>query len=358
MSVIDADTHVDESESTWAALEGTPYAKYMPVTVTMSDDEANRAGFNTTTRRSWVVEGRLQNRAVRDEINHPPRVRRELDDVEGRVAHMDEMGVDIQVIFPTFFIRHNTDNAEAEWALATTYNRWLAEKCAPTNGRLQWAAVLPWLSPEMGIEELRWAKEHGACGIFKRGFDIGRKVTDPHFFPVYEEANRLDMSLCIHTGHPLPSREWDRGFPIMYAFAELVTSKVPEMFPNLRFGFIESGASWIPYVMSQLGATKRAALRGTGTTLPELCDLDPDIFRKNRCLHHHRPHRRRGVAPEVPHRGQPDDRHGLQPHRHLRQPERTQRGAQLGGRGPDRQRPGREDPQHQLAGVLRVVGPG
>ena len=101
---------------------------------------------------------------------------------------------------------------------------------------------------------------------------------------MYEEANRLDMSLCIHTGHPLPSREWDRGFPIMYAFAELVTSKVPEMFPNLRFGFIESGASWIPYVMSQLGATKRAALRGTGTTLPELCDLDPDIFRKNRCF--------------------------------------------------------------------------
>ncbi len=283
MSVIDADTHVDESDATWAALEGTPYAKYMPVTVHMSDEEANRAGFNTTTRRSWVVEGRLQNRAVRDEINHPPRVRRELDDVEGRVAHMDEMGVDIQVIFPTFFIRHNTQNAEAEWALATTYNRWLADKCAPTNGRLQWAAVLPWLNPEMSIEELRWAKENGACGIFKRGFDIGRKVTDPHFFPVYEEANRLDMPLCIHTGHPLPSREWDRGFPIMYAFAELVTSKVPEMFPNLRFGFIESGASWIPYVMSQLGATKRAALRGTGTALPQLCDLDPDIFRKNRC---------------------------------------------------------------------------
>ena len=283
MSVIDADTHVDESDATWAALEGTPYAKYMPVTVHMSDEEANRAGFNTTTRRSWVVEGRLQNRAVRDEINHPPRVRRELDDVEGRVAHMDEMGVDIQVIFPTFFIRHNTQNAEAEWALATTYNRWLAAKCAPTNGRLQWAAVLPWLNPEMSIEELRWAKEHGACGIFKRGFDIGRKVTDPHFFPLYEEANRLGMPLCIHTGHPLPAREWDRGFPIMYAFAELVTSKVPEMFPNLRFGFIESGASWIPYVMSQLGATKRAALRGTETTLPQLCDLDPAIFRTNRC---------------------------------------------------------------------------
>ena len=58
--------------------------------------------------------------------------------------------------------------------------------------RLQWAAVLPWLNPDAAVEELRWAKEHGACGIFKRGFDIDRKVTDPHFFPVYEEASRLD----------------------------------------------------------------------------------------------------------------------------------------------------------------------
>jgi hypothetical protein len=48
---------------------------------------------------------------------------------------MDKMGVAVQVIFPTFFIRYNTNNAEAEWALTTTYNRWLAEKCAPTNGR-------------------------------------------------------------------------------------------------------------------------------------------------------------------------------------------------------------------------------
>ena len=131
----------------------------------------------------------------------------------GRLAHMDKMGVDVQVIFPTFFIRYNTSNAEAEWALTTTYNRWLAEKCATTNGRLRWAVVLPLLNPDKAVEELRWAKEHGACGIFKRGFDLDRKVTDPHFFPVYEEASALDLPLCIHTGHPLPGSEWDRGFP-------------------------------------------------------------------------------------------------------------------------------------------------
>jgi len=282
MPVIDADTHVDECENTWKKLEDTPYAKYIPVTVMMPPDEAKRAGYNATTSRCWVVEGRLQNRAIRDEVNHPLRVFRELQDVPGRLAHMDKMGVDVQVIFPTFFIRYNTNNAEAEWALTTTYNRWLAEKCAPTNGRLQWAAVLPLMQPDKAVEELRWAKEHGACGIFKRGFDLDRQVTDPHFFPVYEEASALDLPLCIHTGHPLPAHEWDRGFPIMYSFSALVSSGVPKKFPRLRFGFIESGASWIPYTISQLGAVKRQTLRGQQTRLPRLFEVEPEIFRANR----------------------------------------------------------------------------
>lgn len=282
MPVIDADTHVDECEETWKKLEGTLYAKYIPVTISMPADEAKRAGYNPTNSRCWVVEGRLQNRAIRDEVNHPPRVYRELQDVPGRLAHMDKMGVDIQVIFPTFFIRYNTSNAEAEWALTTTYNRWIAEKCANTKGRLRWAAVLPLLQPEKAVEELRWAKKNGACGIYKRGFDLDRKVTDPHFFPVYEEAASLDMPLCIHTGHPLPASEWDRGFPIMYSFTALVSSSVPQKFPKLRFGLIESGASWIPYAISQLGAVKRQSLRGNQTRLPRLFELEPDIFRANR----------------------------------------------------------------------------
>ena len=100
MPVIDADTHVDESESTWAKLKGTPYEKYIPVTVDLPSEVDNRAGFRGTNNRKWLVEDRMQNRAVRDEVNHPLRVRRELEDVEGRLAHMDEMGVDVQVIYP------------------------------------------------------------------------------------------------------------------------------------------------------------------------------------------------------------------------------------------------------------------
>ena len=141
----------------------------------------------------------------------------------------------------------------------------------------------------------------------------------------------------------------------MYAFAELVTSKVPEMFPNVRFGFIESGASWIPYVMSQLGATKRAELRGKQAKVPHLFDLDPEIFRKNRAFITIDPID--DVESILKFHTEDSLMIGTDySHTDISaNPERDQRGAHLDGRGPDQQRAGREDPEHQFSGVLRAV---
>ena len=285
MTVIDADTHVDESEATWQKLEGAN-AKYIPVTVTSQAGEKSSAGLVRSRDRWWMVGGKFLTRAIRDEEHHPPRVRRELEGVPGRLRHMDEMGVDVQAIFPTFFIRYGTNNAEAEWALTTTYNRWMAGKCADTNGRLRWACVLPLLQPEKAAEELRWAKAHGACGIFRRGFDLDRPINDPHFFPVYEEANSLEMPLCIHTGHPLPGGGGDRAFPIILSFNALLSSDMPNKFPKLRFGLIEAGASWIPYTLSQRAAEKRREIRDQGKLLNliTLMDSNRELFRDNRAF--------------------------------------------------------------------------
>jgi hypothetical protein len=70
----------------------------------------------------------------------------------------------------------------------------------------------------------------------------------------------------------------------MSSFSEVVSSKLPEKFPNLRFGFIEAGASWIPYSISQLGAKIRQAQRGQDNRLPHLFELAPELFRENRAF--------------------------------------------------------------------------
>jgi predicted TIM-barrel fold metal-dependent hydrolase len=225
----------------------------------------------------------LQTRATRDAEHHPPRECRELEDIPGRLQQMDDMGVDVQVVFPTFFIRYETSNAEAEQALTSAYNRWLAERCARSNGRLRWAAVLPFMRPARAVEELIWAKEHGACGVFKRGFDLNRSVGDPHFFPIYEQACALNMPICIHTGHPGSDPGGDRGVPVMAAFKAIVSGALAAKFPGLRFGLIEAGASWVPYSVAQMRAQERTAQeRATiGRPAPDQ-DLATDLFRANR----------------------------------------------------------------------------
>ena len=276
MAVIDADTHVDETEATWAFLEGSN-VRYAPATMEPPEEEIDRLSLNPFRSRFWLVEGRIQVRAVRDDFHHPARPRRELEDIQGRLEDMDRMGVDIQVMFPTFFIRYVSLNPGPEAELCRAYNRWVAEACAETGGRLRWAAVLPWLDTDAAIRELHWAKEHGACGIFKRGFDLDRPVNSPHFYPIYQAANDLDVPLCIHTGHP--GTEWDRGFPIMSAFMSIVSGKLPERFPDLRFGFIEAGATWIPYAISQFAMRDRTERHHEQDITME---LSQDLFKKNR----------------------------------------------------------------------------
>ena len=130
MPMIDADTHVDESEATWKKLDGTPFAKYIPVTLPCRPRRPNAPAITRRTAAAgWLKAGcRTVPSAMKSTILLE--FYENFEDVPGRLAHMDKMGVAVQVIFPTFFIRYNTSNAEAEWALTTTYNRWLAEKCA------------------------------------------------------------------------------------------------------------------------------------------------------------------------------------------------------------------------------------
>ncbi len=277
-SIIDADTHVDECESTWQSLEAAA-SRYIPTTITPDAGSSIPEGMDPQRSRWWLVEGRLSARAVRDEIHHPVRARRELDDIEGRLRDMDGMDVDVQVIFPTFFIRYGNSNLETEANLTWAYNRWLAERCALSDGRLRWTVVLPLSDVDAAVSELRWAKENGACGIFKRGFDLNKPSDDPCFFPIYEEAASLNLPVCIHTGHPLPGQEWDRGYPVMSAFMSIVSSGLPTQFPDLRFGFIEAGASWVPYAISQLQARQRSDRLHERA---EAFRMHKDLFREDR----------------------------------------------------------------------------
>lgn len=272
---IDADAHVDENDATWEYMTGAD-KRFKPLS--FDPGEAVITG-DVRPHRFWIVDGKSELRRWRsDERTGTTEEQRQLADVKARVRHMDELGIETQVIYPTYLLRLPTPNPEWQAAICRSYNRWLADKTAESNGRLRWVVVTPNDNIAASIEELRFGKEHGAVGFFKRAYEQGKTVDNPYYFPLYQEAERLGLSVCIHTGGP----GLETGVrPQIGCFPQLALNGIPQRFPNLRFGVIEAMASWVPYVLADLHAKK--SYSGILSTYAERpMALQADFFRDNR----------------------------------------------------------------------------
>lgn len=287
MPVIDADTHVTECDDTFAYLRDYELA-YRP-----TKGEIPR-GDGLPPRGFWLINGlpRMRSRWVDGD---PWRIMGELLDVPARVRAMRDMGVDTQVIYPTMFAAGGISSSEVELALLRSYNRWLADKTAASKGRLRWVMLPPLQSIDKAIEELHFAKEHGAVGVLKKGDEeAGHWPAEPYFFPFYAEAEKLDMPICFHVGSGFnQSLPLDRiahmtlhkfHMGAMSAFCSLITFQVPQKFPKLRWGFIELTASWVPYALYYMRrilvkSDNKAAVSSVAGTLTY--QVPNDVLAKN-----------------------------------------------------------------------------
>jgi predicted TIM-barrel fold metal-dependent hydrolase len=153
MPIIDADTHIDETEDTWEFLEESDL-QFKPTTAYPTNPNPNML-----PTRYWLIDGKRQLRFVRgDEESGTVVESRELLDVQVRLKHMDELGTDIQVIYPTLFLMEATERPEVSAALRRSYNRWLADRCGQSNGRLRWICLPPLQNLDETLKELRFAK--------------------------------------------------------------------------------------------------------------------------------------------------------------------------------------------------------
>jgi len=258
MPTIDSDAHVVESEHTWDFMEAADQ-KYRPEIV-----KPRGAG----SAEYWFIDGKIRGlvRAVMtakemDEVAdrtgrvmNTRRETREMENVGARLRHMDELGIDVQVLYPTMFIEQISDKPAWEIAICKGYNRWLADIHRQGNGRLRWICVLPLLDMSAALEELKFCQQHGACGVFMRGIEGQRMITDTHFYPLYEEMSPLNVAVGVHIGNGSPQNLdlvsqyngggsfWKFRLPVIGAFHSVIMSDVPRLFPELRFHWAEAAA--------------------------------------------------------------------------------------------------------------------
>lgn len=276
-AIIDADTHIAESESMWQLIDRSMYHR-RPVMVSAPEDTLYR-DFNVL----WLIDGNIFPKAAgkggfrlitpaaskretgRTDIH---RGSREISDVDARLADMDKAGVAIQVIYPTLFLIHVTDDARLEAALCAAYNKYLAQVFHKAKGRLRWVAVLPLHCVDESLEQMHAAKQNGAAGIFFSGIVGSLTLNNPHFNPIYAEAEKLGLPICIHTGQScrhlldifyleLNGTFAASQLPPVIGFRDIVAGEIPEKFPGLKFGFLEASASWVPYLYHHLKRSAR-----------------------------------------------------------------------------------------------------
>jgi predicted TIM-barrel fold metal-dependent hydrolase len=118
--------------------------------------------------------------------------------------------------------------------------------------------------PDVAVEEIRFAKEHGAVGICLQPYDATGMFLEPSYYPIYEVASELDLPVAIHVANGDPvlysklrnrlllTRGMELIAPTVAAGHGLMASEVPTMFPKMRWAIVEGGASWIPFLMAHL----------------------------------------------------------------------------------------------------------
>jgi predicted TIM-barrel fold metal-dependent hydrolase len=258
--IIDADASVVENERTWDFME-PPDNRYRPQLVELPDANPTPhawAIFNSVGGSQafvWPVPARAPGSAWEQS---------ELTDVGARIRLLDSAGIDVQVLHSTMFMRQVTDQPHVDVPVCRAWNHWMADIWRQGGGRIRWTCVPPVSTIPDALDELRFGKEHGAVGVLLRSIEGERVLTDPYFYPLYEEAQRLNMPIVVRIGngnawyYDLYQTDYTDAdsfgqfhMPAVVFCHQLTVSRLPRLFPTLRWGVLGAGAQWLPWIVKE-----------------------------------------------------------------------------------------------------------
>jgi predicted TIM-barrel fold metal-dependent hydrolase len=258
LGYIDSDSHVREPDTCWEYLDPTEL-HYRPA--------KNQLG-------AWLVDG-IPRQAPFDAKAMPleynelfPEGSVDLAVPNARVKRMDVLGIDVQVLFSSFWLNVEIPAVDEEAALMRSWNRWMADRVADSDGRLLWTLEVPFRVPERAWAEMEFGKKHGAAGVHLSGLRHGATVANPLYRRIYDQAQELDLVIAVHVGGDSRIFGSDRSIvfinnlsPVPGALYALSRMGIPAEFPHLRWAFVEAGSSWLPFAVQEASRADAAGNR-------------------------------------------------------------------------------------------------
>ena len=211
---------------------------------------------------------------------------------QDRARSVDLLGFASQLMFTTALLNYSSvleggRDVELTYAVARAHTRHMVDFCS-VDKRLLPTGYIPLVDFERTAKAAREAVEMGAKALM-----IPSRCPDDHspshigFDPLWAMAQEAGLPIVFHIGGggklledayfnnglpPVPDfHGGDDNFksidymaiayPPMKALTALIVDRVPDRFPNLKFGVIEQGASWVPGWMRNMDSAHDAFYR-------------------------------------------------------------------------------------------------
>ena len=183
---------------------------------------------------------------------------------------MDAMGVDYACVFPTPMLglaMHPQPDVEV--CLARAYNRWLVEKVLPGSPRMKSMLYLPFNDPAAALKIVEdFGDAEGVIGFMVTSVRH-RPVHHNDYMKIYAAIQERGLPIGFHSGF-----NWDdpmfrtcNRFLAVHALGftwynvvhctNWVLNGMNERFPDMPVIWIESGISWVPFLMQRLDTQYR-----------------------------------------------------------------------------------------------------
>jgi hypothetical protein len=197
-------------------------------------------------------------------------------DPAARLKDMDLEGIDVAILFGTQIALtvNGLMNKELAAVLCRAVNDWLIDYCSADKKRLLAVGLIPCQDPAGAVKELEYLAKAGAVTAMLPTNVYGlNNMGDRMFDPIYECAQSIGMTLCVHpqTGHDgIPGVSGVMGagserfykyvyvhmtafpFELMIAMMHMIGEGVFDRYPKLRIGFMEGAAGWLPFWAERL----------------------------------------------------------------------------------------------------------
>ncbi len=309
LKIIDTDSHWSEPYDLWTSRAPAKYRDRVP-RMTERDgkrrwwfDDAIPIGLPIA---SSVVDpdGQKVTGTVFFDFDNEM-VHRASYDAEARVAMLDELGLDAQIMYPNVagfgnqnFLKSPDDALRL--ISVEIYNDALAEFQEASNQRVFGMALLPWWDLDAAVREIERCHANGLRGIVTCSNPEEAGLPDmatSHWDPVWQVCSDLAIPVNFHIGSskgnldyygkaPWPSFGPERRLAVGSAnlfmgnariVGNMIYSGVPERFPDVKFVSVESGVGWLPFFLEVLDHQMHET---APNELAELSMLPSDYFRR------------------------------------------------------------------------------